>query len=61
LIGKHRVFGVGPDVTVPVATKSALIALVDVRYFWEIGVETKTQGQSLLLTATFPVPSVRIQ
>lgn len=57
-IGKHRVWGFGPDVTIPVAAKSKLISLVNVRYLWEAGARLKTQGQSLLVTATFPVPSI---
>jgi hypothetical protein len=59
-LGKHRVWGFGPDVTIPIATKSQLIALLNVRYLWETGARVKTEGQSLLLTATFPVPSVKI-
>jgi hypothetical protein len=57
---KHRVYGFGPDVTIPLATKSTLIALVNVRYFWETGAELKTEGQSLVVTATFPVPGIKI-
>jgi hypothetical protein len=60
-LGKHRVYAVGPDVTIPLATKSTLIALVNVRYFWETGSRVKTEGQSLVVTATFPVPSVKIK
>ena len=60
LLGKHRVWGFGPDVTIPVATKSKLIALVNVRYFWETGARVKTEGQSLVLTGTFPIPSIKI-
>ena len=60
-LGKHKVWGFGPDVTMPIATKSKLISLVNVRYFWETGAQLKTQGQSLVVTATFPVPSVKIQ
>ena len=59
-IGKHQVWGFGPDVTLPLATKSKLISLVNVRYFWEAGAQLKTQGQSLVVTATFPVPSIKI-
>ena len=61
IVGKHRVWGVGPDVTVPFATRSKLIALVNVRYLWEAGARVKTQGNALFLTATFPVPSVPIK
>ena len=46
--------------TLPIATKSKLISFVNVRYFWETGAQLKTQGQSLVVTATFPVPSVTI-
>jgi hypothetical protein len=47
-------------VTLPVATKKKLYALVNVRYFWEIGARTKTRGQTLVITATFPIPSVKL-
>jgi len=57
---KHRVFGVGPDVTIPIATKTKLISLVNVRYLWETGAETKTQGQTLLMTWTVPVGGIAI-
>jgi hypothetical protein len=60
-LNKHKVFGFGPDVTLPVASKSKLFALVNLRYLWETGARVKTQGQSLLVTATFPVPSVRLK
>jgi hypothetical protein len=60
LAGKHRVFGLGPDVTLPVATRSKLIALINARYFWESGGRSKTQGQNLVVTATFPIPSVSL-
>ena len=60
LVGKHEVFGLGPEVTVPLATSQKLIALVNVRYLWETGARTKTEGQTLTVTATFPVPSIPI-
>jgi hypothetical protein len=58
---KHKVFGIGPDVTLPIATKSKLFALVNVRYLWETGARVKTQGQTLTVTATFPIPSVKLK
>jgi hypothetical protein len=58
--GKHRVFGFGPDVTLPVASRSKLFALVNIRYLWESAARLKTEGQTLVVTATFPVPSVRL-
>ena len=61
LLGKHRVYGLGPDLTIPIATKSKLIALLNVRYFWETGARVKTEGDTLVITTTFPVPSVKIK
>jgi hypothetical protein len=61
LQNKHWVFGFGPDVTVPIASRTKLFSLVNIRYFWESGARTKTEGDSLVVTATFPVPSVKIQ
>jgi hypothetical protein len=57
---KHRVYGVGPEVTIPIATKSRLIALVNARYLWETGAAIKTQGQSLVVTTTVPVGGIKI-
>ena len=57
---RHRVWGVGPDVTIPIATKTRLISLVNVRYLWEQGAHLKTQGQSLVFTTTIPVGGIRI-
>jgi hypothetical protein len=58
---KHRVFALGPDITLPVATKKKLYALVNIRYLWEMGARTKTEGQTLIIAATFPIPSVKLQ
>ena len=59
--GKHKVFAFGPDVTLPVASKSKLFALVNIRYLWESGAQLKTEGQTLVVNATFPIPSVRLK
>ena len=57
---RHRVWGLGPDVTIPIATKTRLISLINVRYLWEQGARLKTQGQSFVLTTTIPVGGTRI-
>ncbi len=61
LPNRHDVYAVGPDITLPVASKSKLYALVNVRYLWEFGARSKTEGQTLTVMATFPVPSVRLR
>jgi hypothetical protein len=40
---KHGVFGIGPDVTSPVASKSTL-APSNIRYLWKTGARSKTMG-----------------
>jgi hypothetical protein len=56
----HQVWGFGPEVTIPIATRTRLIALMNIRYLWETGARLKTQGQSLLVTSTFPVGGIKI-
>ncbi len=60
ITSKHKVFGFGPDVTLPIASKTKLFALVNIRYLWESGARLKTEGSTLVVTATFPVPSVNL-
>jgi len=57
---KHRVWGIGPEVTIPIATKTRLLSLVNVRYMWEQGARLKTQGQTFIITNTIPVGGIRI-
>lgn len=57
---RHRVFGIGPDVTIPIATKSRLLSLVNVRYLWEQGARLKTQGNTFIITNTIPIGGIRI-
>jgi arylsulfatase A-like enzyme len=57
---RHQVWGIGPEVMIPIATKDRLISLVNIRYLWEMGARVKTQGQSLLVTTTFPVGGIKI-
>ena len=60
-LGKHRVFGVGPELTIPIATKKKLIAFLTARYLWESGARTTLEGSTFVFQATFPVPNVRLQ
>jgi hypothetical protein len=60
-IGKNRVYGAGPELTLPIATKKKLIATLNARYFWEWGARSTLEGQTFIVTATFPIPSVSLQ
>ena len=55
------VYGVGADVTLPLATKKKLIAFLNLRYFWEFGARTTLEGNTFTFTATFPIPSIPLQ
>jgi hypothetical protein len=56
----HRVWGIGPEVTIPIATKTRLLSLVNVRYLWEQGAHLKTQGQTFIVTSTIPIGGIKI-
>jgi hypothetical protein len=56
-VDKHRGFGFGPEVTLPIATRDKLIAIVNARYYWETGVRSSVEGQTFLVYATVPIPS----
>lgn len=60
-LGKHRVYGVGPELTLPLATKKTLYGFLNARYFWEFGAESTLEGNTFVLTLTFPIPSVPLQ
>ena len=60
-IGRNRVYGIGPDLSLPIATKSKLIATLEARFVWDFGARTELEGRSFIFTATFPIPSVSVQ
>ena len=59
-LNRHRVYGVGPELTIPIATKKKLIGFVNARYLWETGARTTLEGSTFVLTATFPIPSISL-
>lgn len=61
LLGKHRVYGFGPEVTIPIASKNTLFGFVNLRYFWETGAQTTLEGNTFVVTFSIPVPSVSLQ
>lgn len=59
--GKHRGYGIGPEVVVAFASDTALIGTLSLRYLWDTGVRTNVQGSTFVATATFPIPSMSLQ
>ena len=57
---KNRVWGLGPEVTLALASKQAVYGFVTVRYQWELGARTASEGGAWNLLATFPLKPIRL-
>ena len=58
---RHQGFGVGPEVSIPIASKRKLYGFLNFRYLWETGVRNNLEGNAFVLTASFPIPGVSLQ
>lgn len=61
LLERHRVYGLGPEVTFPIASRKKLYGFINLRYIWEMGAVQSMEGNSFMLTLSFPVPSIPLQ
>ena len=52
LPGRNKVFGIGPEVTLPFFTSGPWFGLVTARYQWEFGAESWLQGESFNISLT---------
>ncbi len=59
--GKHSVYGIGPEVTLPLATSKKLYGVLNARYFREFDAESTFEGDTFLVTLTLPLPNVPLQ
>jgi hypothetical protein len=60
-LGRNRVYGIGPELTVPLASKKVLYGFLNLRYFWEFGARSSLQGNTFVATLSFPIPSIPLQ
>ncbi|MEN8692895.1 MAG: transporter [Desulfobacterales bacterium] len=60
-LGKYQVYGVGPEITVPLASSKKLYGFLNARYLWEFDAESTLQGDTFVLTFLFPIPSWPLQ
>jgi hypothetical protein len=58
---KHRVFGFGPEVMLPIASKKKLFGFLTLRYLWETDARSTLEGNSFVAMLSFPVPSIPLQ
>ena len=61
LLGRHRVYGIGPEITLPLANKKKLYGFLNLRYTMETGARTTLEGNTFLAMFSFPVPSIPLQ
>jgi hypothetical protein len=52
--GKNRVWGLGPEVTLAIAARRTVYGFLTVRYQWEVGARTTTEGAAWNLALTIP-------
>jgi hypothetical protein len=52
-ITKGRVFGIGPELNLPVFVKGLNLGLVSFRYLWPVGPKTAIGGETLVASFTF--------
>jgi hypothetical protein len=57
--GKNRVWGLGPEATLPIAAKKTVYGFVTVRYQWELGARTTTEGGAWNILATFLLKPIK--
>jgi hypothetical protein len=58
--GKNRVWALGPEVTLAIAARRTVYGFVTVRYQWEIGARTTTEGAAWNILATFPIRPIHL-
>ena len=58
---KHQILGAGPELMLPIASKAKFYGTLNMRYLWDFGVESNTEGNTFILMATFPIPSIPLQ
>ena len=56
--GKNKVFALGPEVTIALASKTKVYGFLKLNYEWEVYARTATQGSEFSISVTFPVPSI---
>lgn len=59
--GKNRTTAVGPELTIPLATKNTLFGFFTFRYEFEVYARTATQGNALIMTVVFPFKPIKLR
>lgn len=58
--GRNSTAGLGPELTLPIATKKTLYGFYTFRYEWEVEAHTTTQGRGMNMMLIFPLKPIKI-
>jgi hypothetical protein len=58
--GKNSTTGIGPELSLPLATKKTVFGFFTLRYQWEVYAHTTTQGRGLNMMLIFPLKPIKI-
>jgi hypothetical protein len=58
--GKNRVAGLGPELTLPIATRNTVYGFLTARYQWEMGARTTTEGDALNVLLVVPFKPIKV-
>jgi hypothetical protein len=60
LLGQNKIWGLGPEVTLALAAKGKIYGFATVRYQWELGGRTTTEGGAWNLAFVFPLKPISV-
>ena len=58
--GRNSTAALGPELTLPIATKKTLYGFFTFRYQWELEAHATTQGTGMNVMVIFPLKPVKI-
>lgn len=61
VLGKNRAAALGPEFTIPIATKNTLYGFFTFRYEFEVYARTTTQGNATIISVVFPFKPIKLK
>lgn len=61
LLAKAQTYGIGPELVLPIPVRRKLVGFVGLRYLWDVGSRSTTEGNTFVATLTVPLPSIPIE
>ena len=61
VLGKNRAAALGPEFSIPLATKNTLYGFFTFRYEFEVYARTTTQGNAMIMSVVFPFKPIKLK